>query len=71
MLVKVFKLWGVIDLYVDINILLKIFIVIGKDFLVGNQSDLKFFCLLVEGFYLNECIFGIGVVLSIDFEENK
>lgn len=44
---------------------------IGKDFLVGNQPDLKSLRLPVEGSYSNERISGIGAVLSIDLEENK
>jgi LCP family protein required for cell wall assembly len=70
-LAKAPKLWGVIDPYVDTNIPPKTFIVIGKDFLVGNQPDLKSLRLPVEGSYSNERISGIGAVLSIDLEENK
>ncbi|WP_405083734.1 LCP family protein [Priestia megaterium] len=70
-LAKAPKLWGVIDPYVDTNIPPKTFIVIGKDFLVGNQPDLKSLRLPVEGSYSNERVSGIGAVLSIDLEENK
>jgi polyisoprenyl-teichoic acid--peptidoglycan teichoic acid transferase len=68
---KLPKLAGVVKPYINTNIKTSNLLVMGKDFISGNRSEVKTFRIPVQGTYEDRRIDGVGLVLWIDEEANK
>lgn len=68
---KLPKLAGVVKPYVNTNIKTSNLLVMGKDFISGDRSEVKTFRIPAQGTYEDRRIDGVGLVLWIDEEANK
>lgn len=69
-LVKLPKLLGVADPYIDTNVEAKTILTIGKGLIAGNSKEMETLRIPVKGSYENSHV-DVGAVLDIDMEENK
>ncbi|MGV3466263.1 MAG: LCP family protein [Heyndrickxia sp.] len=70
-LLKLPKLLGVINPYVDTNINTPTLLSLGKDILTNKSSKLQTLRIPVNGSYTNARYDNVGAVLSIDLAQNK
>jgi len=70
-LLKLPKIMGVIDPYVDTNLDTPTLLSLGKDLLTSKSSKIQTMRIPVNGSYTNERYDNIGDVLSIDLAQNK
>jgi len=70
-LLKLPKLLGVIDPYVDTNINTPTLLSLGKDILTNKSSKLQTLRIPVNGSFTNERYDDVGAVLGIDLAQNK
>lgn len=70
-IIKLPKLLGVIDPYVDTNMDSITLLMLGKDLIKNQSNELTTLRIPVDGSYTNERYNNVGAVLNIDLEENK
>jgi polyisoprenyl-teichoic acid--peptidoglycan teichoic acid transferase len=68
---KLPKLAGVVKPYINTNIKTSNLLVMGKDFISGDRSEVKTFRIPAQGTYEDRRIEGKGLVLWIDEDANK
>jgi LCP family protein required for cell wall assembly len=70
-IIKLPKIMGVIDPYIDTNLDTPTLLSLGKDLLTNQSNDLKSMRIPVDGSFTNEQFNNVGAVLSINLEQNK
>ncbi|MGG1678553.1 LCP family protein [Neobacillus sp. NRS-1170] len=70
-IIKLPKILGVINPYVDTNLDTPTLFSLGKDLLTNKSKDLKSIRTPVDGSFTNEQFKNAGAVLSINLEQNK
>ncbi|MEH7308879.1 LCP family protein [Neobacillus drentensis] len=70
-IIKLPKILGVINPYVDTNLDTSTLLSLGKDVLTNQSNDLKTMRVPVDGSFTNEQFKDVGAVLSINLEQNK
>ncbi|WP_423798493.1 LCP family protein [Neobacillus sp. SAB-20_R2A] len=70
-ILKLPKMLGVINPYVDTNLDTPTLLSLGKDLLTNQSNDIKTMRIPVDGSYTNEQFKNVGAVLSINLEQNK
>jgi LCP family protein required for cell wall assembly len=70
-IIKLPKILGVINPYVETNLDTPTLISLGKDLLTNQSNDLKTMRIPVNGSFTNEQFKDVGAVLSINLDQNK
>ncbi|MCH6264435.1 LCP family protein [Neobacillus citreus] len=70
-ILKLPKMLGVINPYVDTNLDTPTLLSLGKDLLTNQSNDIKTMRIPVDGSYTNEQFKNVGAVLSINLEQNR
>ncbi|MEH7548466.1 LCP family protein [Neobacillus vireti] len=70
-IIKLPKILGVINPYVDTNMDTATLFSVGKDLLTNKSNDMKSMRIPVNGSFTNEKYDGVGAVLSINLNENR
>ncbi|MEH7331784.1 LCP family protein [Neobacillus drentensis] len=70
-IIKLPKILGVIDPYVDTNLDTSTLFSLGKDLLTNQSNELNTMRIPVDGSFTNEQFKNAGAVLSINLEQNK
>ncbi|MBS4214561.1 LCP family protein [Neobacillus rhizophilus] len=70
-ILKLPKMLGVINPYVDTNLDTPTLLSLGKDLLTNQSNDIKTMRIPVDGSYTNKQFNNVGAVLSINLEQNE
>jgi polyisoprenyl-teichoic acid--peptidoglycan teichoic acid transferase len=70
-ILKLPKILGVVDPYIDTNLDTPTLLSLGKDLLTNKTNDLKTLRIPVKDSYSDKRFEGVGAVLSINLEQNK
>ncbi|WP_342043761.1 LCP family protein [Bacillus sp. OTU2372] len=70
-IIKLPKILGVLNPYVDTNMDTATLFSVGKDLLTNKSNDMKSMRIPVNGSFTNEKYDGVGAVLSINLNENR
>ncbi|WHY01374.1 LCP family protein [Neobacillus sp. DY30] len=70
-ILKLPKILGVVDPYIDTNLDTPTLLSLGKDLLTNRSNDLRTLRIPVQDSYTDERFGGVGAVLSINLDQNK
>ncbi|MGG3270313.1 LCP family protein [Priestia aryabhattai] len=70
-IMKIPKLLGIMDPYLDTNLSTKSMMLLAKDAVTGNMKDVQSLRLPLDGSFENKTYSGVGMVLDIDLDKNK
>ncbi|HZG72613.1 MAG TPA: LCP family protein [Chondromyces sp.] len=70
-LVKLPKIWGIMDSYIETNVRIGTLLTIGKDIITEQSKDMETLRIPLNGEFENRRYEGAGAVLDLNLETNK